>query len=99
VFSGAASRIAQEFVLMKHLVQGRAFGSRARDPMVPSVVAGSSPGALSAVALNAILQAEGLLRGRKMNDNPMPVLTFTIILRKKIPQQAVGATSCASVLW
>jgi predicted acylesterase/phospholipase RssA len=65
VFSGAASRIAQELVLMKSLVQGRAFGLRAQVPLVPSVVAGSSSGALSAVALNAILQAEGLVRGRR----------------------------------
>jgi predicted acylesterase/phospholipase RssA len=65
VFSGAASRIAQELVLMKLLVLGRAFGPRSGDPLVPSIIAGSSSGALSAVALNAILQAEGLVRGRK----------------------------------
>jgi predicted acylesterase/phospholipase RssA len=65
VFSGAASRIAQELVLMKYLVQGRAFGGQGNEPLVPSVMAGSSSGALSVVALNAILQAEGLVRGRQ----------------------------------
>jgi predicted acylesterase/phospholipase RssA len=52
-------------MLMKHLVQGRGFGDRRADPLVPAVMAGSSSGALSVVALNAILQAEGLVRGGK----------------------------------
>lgn len=64
VFAGAASRIAQEFVLMRRLVQGRAFGSRGGGPVIPAVLAGSSSGALSAVALNAILLSERLIAGR-----------------------------------
>ncbi len=64
VVSGAASRIAQECVLMKRLVQGRAFPDAARQPVVPSVLAGTSSGALSVVALNAILLSEGLIEGR-----------------------------------
>jgi predicted acylesterase/phospholipase RssA len=94
VFSGAASRIAQEYVLMRCLVEGRAFagltaaerggasgpGVQARGrssparrepepeeepgrPVLPDVLAGSSSGALSAVALNAILLSEGLIPG------------------------------------
>jgi hypothetical protein len=64
VVSGAASRIAQECVLMKRLVQGRAFPERPGEPVIPSVLAGTSSGALSVVALNAILLSEGLIQGR-----------------------------------
>jgi len=59
--SGAASRIAQEMVLLKHLVLGRAFHEVGGKPIIPDVIAGSSSGALNAVALNAILLGEGLL--------------------------------------
>ncbi len=58
--SGAASRIAQEMVLLKHLVQGRAFHEAQGRPIIPDVISGSSSGALNAVALNAILLGEGL---------------------------------------
>jgi predicted acylesterase/phospholipase RssA len=58
--SGAASRIAQEMVLLKHLVQGRAFHESQDRPIIPDVISGSSSGALNAVALNAILLCEGL---------------------------------------
>jgi predicted acylesterase/phospholipase RssA len=64
VFSGAASRIAQEMVLMRYLVQGEAFKSRSAGPLVPAVLAGNSSGALSAVALNAILASEGLVESK-----------------------------------
>jgi predicted acylesterase/phospholipase RssA len=63
VFSGAASRIAQEYVLMRRLVEGKAFGGEQPRAVVPALLAGSSSGALSAVALNAILVTEGLLKG------------------------------------
>jgi predicted acylesterase/phospholipase RssA len=61
VFSGAGSRIAQELVLMRYLVEGRAFKEDSPKPLIPSVLAGTSSGALSAVALNAILATEGLV--------------------------------------
>jgi predicted acylesterase/phospholipase RssA len=64
--SGAASRIAQEMVLLKHLVQGRAFHESQDRPIIPDVISGSSSGALNAVALNAILLGEGLVEsGRR----------------------------------
>jgi predicted acylesterase/phospholipase RssA len=65
VFAAAASRIAQEYVLMRRLVEGQAFASSAGRPIIPAVLAGSSSGALSAVALNAILLTEGLIDGRR----------------------------------
>ncbi len=61
VFSGAAARIAQQAVLMKYLVQGKAF--KDGTPVIPSVLAGASSGGLSVVVLNAILLSEGLVEG------------------------------------
>ena len=55
VFSGVASRIAQELVLMRCLVEGRAFRGNPPQPLIPAVIAGTSSGALSAVVLNAVL--------------------------------------------
>jgi predicted acylesterase/phospholipase RssA len=49
---------------MKRLVQGRAFPDGSAEPVIPSVLAGTSSGALSVVALNAILLSEGLIEGR-----------------------------------
>jgi predicted acylesterase/phospholipase RssA len=76
VFSGAASRIAQEYVLMRRLVEGRAFASRASGPVIPAVLAGSSSGALSAVALNAILLSEGLIDKRTFGRCAFGPCTF-----------------------
>jgi|GEM_PF-3194179 len=66
VFSGAAARISQQAVLMRYLVQGKAF--KDGRTLVPSVLAGSSSGALSIVALNAILLSEGLVEGAVLKD-------------------------------
>ncbi len=62
VFSGAAARIAQQAVLMRYLVQGKAF--KGWKPIIPKVLAGASSGAISVVALNAILISEGLVGGK-----------------------------------
>ena len=76
VISGAASRIAQEMVLLKQLVQGRAFHEFEGKLIIPNVISGSSSGALNAVALNAILLSEGLINTSQdifpgSRDNPV----------------------------
>jgi len=66
VFSGAAARIAQQAVMMRYLVQGKAF--KDGKTLVPTVLAGASSGAISIVALNAILLTEGLVEGGELKE-------------------------------
>jgi predicted acylesterase/phospholipase RssA len=75
--SGAASRIAQEMVLLKHLVQGRAFHEPQGRPVVPDVVSGSSSGALNAVALNAILLC--VRKGAIFDTRPLRTLLQRLV--------------------
>ena len=57
VINGAAAFIAQELALLQTLTQGLNPGAGGR-PVMPTILAGTSSGSLSAIALNAVLQAE-----------------------------------------
>ena len=56
VINGAAALIAQELALLETLTRGLNPG--ASGPVIPNILAGTSSGSLSAIALNAVLQAE-----------------------------------------
>lgn len=55
VINGAAAFIAQELALLQTLTQGL---NPKVPPVMPTILAGTSSGSLSAIALNAVLQAE-----------------------------------------
>lgn len=56
VIDGAAALIAQELALLETLTKGLYPG--AGGPVIPKILAGTSSGSLSTIALNAVLQAE-----------------------------------------
>ncbi|TKJ44408.1 hypothetical protein CEE36_01310 [candidate division TA06 bacterium B3_TA06] len=75
VFSGGAARIAQECALTKALMEGLTPSGR---KIRPDVVAGTSSGALNAVAVNAILKTKDGKAGKGMSWEDYKKILFDL---------------------